>query len=152
MKRNKDFKEYSTKRIWKEPRSLIINTFMKSIDDLMEMHQENNSDVIICEYGFNHANDSRYMCELLYERYGTSGWKYYGYDHKDYFMPENFGLSIGEKYYENLNLVPCTFEEIARGEVSLPPYISFLYSSKSLSLCDDEYFVQLISRIINKVE
>jgi glycosyltransferase involved in cell wall biosynthesis len=146
----KDFILYAKHRKGLNPRPLLANNFQLVLDELIEKYNVDGKEIIIVELGFNHGNDGRFICETLQKKIGDVGWQYWGYDHKNYFMPKNIMDSVVANK-DNIHLVPCLFENLSKDISSLPPYISFCYSSKSLSLCDRECFLQLLRNINSRI-
>lgn len=149
--REKDFYLYSQARKGLLPRALILNNGKWIMDCLVEKFYTRN--ITIVEVGFNHGNDSRYICEQMYRRLGVHGWRFIGYDYEKYFMPEN--ILVDDNEFPGINncikAIPCTLVEIAEKSNKLPRYIDFFYSSKTLTLCEMDIFVKLMENICNRI-
>lgn len=151
MIENKDFLKYSANKYGQQPRKIAINEISNAIKKISSKKMK---DIIVVEFGFNHGNDSRYIIDTLVSNVGFTGWQYWGYDHEDYFMPENIFdyCSLRGINESQIHLVPCTFENVAQDRVFLPRDIDLVYSSKSLSMCDSDCFPKLIQKICGQID
>lgn len=149
--KEKDFYLYSKARKGLLPRALILNNGEWIVNNLLK--KSNKRMITIVEMGFNHGNDSRYICELMYRHLGSYGWRFLGYDYKKYFMPEN--IYMDENVFPGINncitAIPCTLVEISEETSKLPQHIDFLYSSKTLTLCEIDVFKRIMENICNKI-
>ena len=151
----KNFTEYARKRIGLTPRPLSLNNSETIIEKIISKKKNSNCDVVVTEFGFNHGNDSRHIIRLLLDKLGETGWQFWGFDHKDYFMPENifYGFSEAEVRVikSNARLFPCYFEDLAVDATLLPSQIDYCYSNKSLSMVQRDYFYILMDQISTRV-
>lgn len=151
----KNFTEYARKRIGLMPRPLSLNNSERIIERLISERKNSNRDIVVVEFGFNHGNDSRHIIRLLLDKLGEKGWHFWGFDHEDYFMPENifYGFSEDEVgiIQRNTTLLPCYFEDLAVDSSVLPQQIDYCYSNKSLSMVQREYFYPLMEQITDHI-
>ena len=149
--REKDFYAYSAARKGLRPRALILNNAQSILDELRTQWEQKN--IKIVEVGFNHGNDSRFICEEAFKRFGDKGWYFIGYDYERFFMPEN--LIMDESLFPNISscikAIPCTLEDLANNVSRLPSEIDFFYSSKTLTLCCKDMFYKLMKNICRRI-
>lgn len=150
----KNFVEYAKTRIGLSPRPLSLNNSEKIIDELVA-NRAPNRDIVVVEFGFNHGNDSRHIINILLQKLGVTGWQFWGYDHKNYFMAENIFYGFSDKDLQaisrNIKLIPCYFEDIAQDASLLPESIDYVYSNKSLSMVKPQYFFPLLEQIVSHI-
>lgn len=150
---SRDYKKYSENKIGGQPRPVLQRYLTNIIIDLKMNHQKMNKDLIVAEFGFNHGNDSRFICNELDNILDGISWQFYAYDHEDFYMPENlfYGLDCKKKHdwEKKIYPYPCRFETIE--DSILPNSISLAYSYMSLSLCNTGY-QEILERIMSKIE
>ena len=148
----KNFDDYANRRVGLPPRSLALYKMPDIVLKLAGL-KDNAEDIVVSEFGFNHANDTRFLCHLLLDSLGNNGWELFAYDCKDYFNRNN--VFVNDLKLDvvrgHMNFIPCYFEEIAMKKIALPRKYDFVYSSKSLSLCKQELFVRLMQELLSRI-